>query len=313
MRYLVIFLVLIGFTGSAYASESLDIDYFSNPEFHIYKINEQRHTFFIPYSISDSQINDIIMDCPSRAMIIDIEPTKETGTLIIVMPRTLLDSRYGSNDDSFFILIDGQEIEYSEIEKNTDARVLKIPFSENSSQIEIIVAALISQSNDPLKFASCGQADPKESPFYQVLSPLKQFKSGIPNYGVLCKDGLKPLIRNVDGPPACVKGDTASELLTRWHKNLENKKQQELFKNIPEVKAFYAKYANAQTSILEDHVSYFAENPDDSLIRMNLFFDKYYVIENMELHCYYQKTHQYEVASEDIVSNLEKYDCKKPD
>lgn len=51
-----------------------------------------------------------------------------------------------------------------------------------------------------------------------IISPLKQFKSGIPNYKITCKEGLKLLIRTNDGPAACVKPDTATELQTRWHK-----------------------------------------------------------------------------------------------
>lgn len=214
MKYVVIFLVLIGIAGTIFALEPKHADYFSNSDFEIYNINEQRHTFFIPYSISNSKINNITMDCPSRAMVIDIDPAKEAGTLTIAIPRTLLDSRYGLNDDSFLILVDGQEIEYSEIEKNTEARVLKILFFENSSQIEFIVATLISQSNDPLKFAPCGKAGPEESSFYQVLSPLKQFKSGIPIDEIQCKEFLILVTKN-DGSPACVKSETKAKLVGR--------------------------------------------------------------------------------------------------
>ena len=53
---------------------------------------------------------------------------------------------------------------------------------------------------------------------YPISSPLKQFKSGIPNYKITCKEGLKLLIRTNAGPAACVKPDTATELQTRWHK-----------------------------------------------------------------------------------------------
>lgn len=38
--------------------------------------------------------------------------------------------------------------------------------------------------------------------------------------------------------------------------------------------AFYAKYNDAQTSVREDHISYFAGSDDDALMRMNIFFDE---------------------------------------
>ena len=214
MKYLVIFLVFIGFADTLFALEPESEDYFSNPDFKIYNINEQKHTFFIPYSITNSKINDITIDCPSRAIVIDIEPAKESGALVFVLPRALLDSKYGTNDDSFFVLTDGQEVEFSEIEKNTEARVLKIPFSEGSSQIEIIVTIWISQSDDPLKFAPCGKADSRESPFYRILSPLKQFKSGVSFDEIQCKENLV-LMQNRNSSPACVKPESRDKLILR--------------------------------------------------------------------------------------------------
>ena len=83
------------------------------------------------------------------------------------------------------------------------------------------------------------------------------------------------------------------------------------YQDIPEVVAFYAKYGeNTQVSVRDDHISYFAGNEDGFLIRMNLFFDKNHTLDHMDLRCYFQKVHQYEVSQEDIVSKLEKYDCE---
>ncbi|MFB5606189.1 MAG: hypothetical protein ACE5R7_07870, partial [Nitrosarchaeum sp.] len=46
------------------------------------------------------------------------------------------------------------------------------------------------------------------------LSPLKQFKSGIPINQIQCKDSLF-LIQKYDGSPACVKPETAPKLMQR--------------------------------------------------------------------------------------------------
>jgi len=77
------------------------------------------------------------------------------------------------------------------------------------------------------------------------------------------------------------------------------------------VAAFYAKYNDAQDSVREDHISYFAGSDDAALMRMNVFFDENQILDHIDTHCYFQKIHQYEISQEDIVNILEKYDCKK--
>lgn len=144
-----------------------------------------------------------------------------------------------------------------------------------------------------------------------ILSPLKQFKSGIPNYKIQCKEGLKLLIRSSEGPSACVKGDTATELQTRWHK--PNDILLEHYKDKPEVKAFYAKYDDVIVSVQDDHVSYVAGNEVDFRVRMNLYFDKNYEIDHITLNCYVQKQHQTDVPEGFILKYLKEYDCKKYD
>ena len=85
----------------------------------------------------------------------------------------------------------------------------------------------------------------------------------------------------------------------------------ELYKDKPEVIAFYAKYNDAQASIRDDHISYFAGNGDDFRVRMNLYFDENYELDHMEFNCYVDKVPQVEVAEHYILKYLEKNDCKK--
>ncbi|HEX5457846.1 MAG TPA: hypothetical protein VFX64_05610, partial [Candidatus Nitrosotalea sp.] len=66
-----------------------------------------------------------------------------------------------------------------------------------------------------------------------VLSPLKQFKSGIAAKNVICVDGLTPVIKAEDGSPACVKPETAKILYERgWgifdRKLIEDTSNQEM-------------------------------------------------------------------------------------
>ncbi|AJM91916.1 hypothetical protein [Nitrosopumilus piranensis] len=112
--------------------------------------------------------------------------------------------------------------------------------------------------------------------------------------------------------------DVADAWITRMHECINEQEKVndkhkviELFKNTPEVKAFHMQYENARTSLRDDHISYFSGSEDGYLVRMNLFFDENNVMKNMDFHCYYQKVHQFELPQEDLVSKIEKYDCKE--
>jgi len=111
----------------------------------------------------------------------------------------------------------------------------------------------------------------------------------------------------------------ADGTLPDWTKEREShaKKQSrnteliEQFKDMPEVNAFYAKYEDANVSVRDDHVSYFAGHEDDLLVRMNLYFDENYNLDYIDFHCYFDREHQFELAQEDIATKLKKYECKK--
>ena len=92
----------------------------------------------------------------------------------------------------------------------------------------------------------------------------------------------------------------------------EEKPLLELYKDKPEVIAFYDKYDDADVSVREDHVSYFAGNGDDFRVRMNMYFDDSYDLTHMKFYCYVGGVLRTEVAQEDIVSYLEKYTCFTP-
>ena len=85
----------------------------------------------------------------------------------------------------------------------------------------------------------------------------------------------------------------------------------EQYKDRPEVSAFNAKYDDANVSIRDDHVSYFAGNEDGVFVRMNLYFDENYELDYIDFHCYVEREHQTEVAQSFILKYLEKYDCKR--
>ncbi len=86
-----------------------------------------------------------------------------------------------------------------------------------------------------------------------------------------------------------------------------NSKILELYKDKPEVVAFYAKYPDIQEEVVSDHISYIARS-EGFEFRMNLNFDKNHDITGIDFHCYVQSEHrwehQWELDPQDILSNL---------
>lgn len=215
MKYFVILLILVGFDGTVFALEPESTNYFSNPDFQIYKIKEKQYEFFIPYSITYTKVQNIVLDCPSRSMVIYLEPASKNGTLTISIPRSLLDTKISENqDDDFFALVNGQEIDYSETEKNQDVRTLIIPFNVDVKEIEIIANVVIGGGPTSGK-SHCGVGSIDESPYYHLLSPLKQFKSGTRIDQIQCKEGFAVVIKKSNGNPNCVKRETLEKLRER--------------------------------------------------------------------------------------------------
>ncbi|MCH9657652.1 hypothetical protein K0U27_02970 [archaeon] len=105
--------------------------------------------------------------------------------------------------------------------------------------------------------------------------------------------------------------------LPDWHDAQEDhaKKQAhklesiERYKDKPEVMAFYAKYVDANVSVRDDHISYFAGNNDDFQVRMNLYFNDLYDLTYMEFYCWIGDELRHEVAQEDVLSYLENRIC----
>lgn len=143
-------------------------------------------------------------------------------------------------------------------------------------------------------------------------APLKQNNSGINSNHILCNEGLV-LVQKYDNTPACVKLLSISKLIKRgWTETeFDKNKMVELFQDSPEAREFSAVYNGTDISVNEDNVSYFAGSEDGYLARMNMFFDENYALDHIEFNCYFQKTHRFELAQEDMVLKLKKYDCRE--
>ena len=146
-------------------------------------------------------------------MVIYPKTSSNDGTLVVTIPRALLDIRTEKQDANFFTLVNGEEVDYKET-ADIESRTLTIPFHSNPNEIEIIASSLSGPGGPPPEKSYCGLGGTSESKYYHLLSPLKQFRNDIPIENIHCKEGLI-LIQKYDGSPACVTVESSFKLSER--------------------------------------------------------------------------------------------------
>jgi predicted secreted protein with PEFG-CTERM motif len=100
--------------------------------------------FLVGYKITGGSIISITPDVDASSLIIEISTTSD-GELIITLPRALADAKLNGcegDDDDFFVLIDGEEVEFDETRTDMD-RTLTIAFPDGASEIEIIGTCVV--------------------------------------------------------------------------------------------------------------------------------------------------------------------------
>ena len=95
----------------------------------------------VGYSIKGGKIVSITPDPKGKSLVVEIETTSD-GQVKLQIPRSILDARIGPDgksgeDDSFFVLVDGAEVDFEETTTAED-RTLTIPFEDGNTQIEIV-------------------------------------------------------------------------------------------------------------------------------------------------------------------------------
>ncbi len=99
-------------------------------------VSVQGSTDLIGYVITGGKLLGITPDVDANSLIIRIEATDD-GSLILTIPRSVLDATINGEDDDFFVLIDGEEVDFDETTTSTD-RILTIEFPAGAEEIEII-------------------------------------------------------------------------------------------------------------------------------------------------------------------------------
>ena len=100
-------------------------------------IGVDRTSFVLSYTITGGSVLSVTPDDEANSLIIGISTTSD-GELTITLPRELIDAiGPDGSEDTFFVLIDGEEVDFDETTTSTD-RTLTIPFPDGAEEIEII-------------------------------------------------------------------------------------------------------------------------------------------------------------------------------
>jgi len=121
--------------GEASAEEVKDSK-MSMPEKTDAMVPDDKEKFNLKNTMTTGKVTSIYPDTSANSLIVDIETTN-SGSLTITLPRDIIDAKMNGADDDFFVLVDGEEVDFEETKTNTE-RTLTIPFTETTEEIEII-------------------------------------------------------------------------------------------------------------------------------------------------------------------------------
>ncbi|MGI0027861.1 MAG: PEFG-CTERM sorting domain-containing protein, partial [Nitrosopumilaceae archaeon] len=98
--------------------------------------------YCIPYSINGGTVLSGTLNAASKTLTVNIQ-ANDDGQITLNIPRSVLDSKNGNNDQSFVVLLDGRE-QYTDTETSTsDTRTVTVPFTEGSEMVEIVGTQIV--------------------------------------------------------------------------------------------------------------------------------------------------------------------------
>jgi len=81
---------------------------------------------------------ETIDDAFGASLILEVKVTGSPGILEIILERNFIDAKYQGDDDLFFVLVDGEDLNFEETETTSDSRTLRITLPEGTEEVEII-------------------------------------------------------------------------------------------------------------------------------------------------------------------------------
>ena len=99
----------------------------------------------IVYTGNNVVLKSATADLDFISLIFETEVSDSDGDVTITFQREFFDAKLGYSDDDFFILSDGDEIEFTEV-KTDESRTLSFSLSAGTEEIEIIGTILANNS-----------------------------------------------------------------------------------------------------------------------------------------------------------------------
>ena len=90
----------------------------------------------LQHDISGGQVTSMTADGEQNSVIIEIDSTDD-GQISVTLPRDVIDAKIGDDDDDFFVIVDGEEVDFEETVTATD-RTVTVEFPAGAETVEII-------------------------------------------------------------------------------------------------------------------------------------------------------------------------------
>ncbi len=94
-------------------------------------------TYCVPYEITGATVTKATVSAATTSIVLMIDAESD-GSILLEIPRSVLDSKSGKMDTDFIVLVDGQEADFEEIDSDSTTRTIDIIFPEGATEIEII-------------------------------------------------------------------------------------------------------------------------------------------------------------------------------
>ena len=168
-------------------------------------------SYEIEYTPFKSQIKSVSADMDFISLIFTVQVDDPTASLKVVFDRVFFDAKFQSgNDDDFFVLADGEEVNFDEKKTNTQ-RTLTFGLDQGTEEIEIIgthltgVTFLQSTVSTPIteetEEAERAAAAAEKAAAEKTAEDIKQSLKDACGVGTVYKDGecvLSPQLTQTD-------------------------------------------------------------------------------------------------------------------
>jgi len=98
--------------------------------------------YCINYNIVGGTALGASLNVASKSLVVNIQAAND-GQITLSIPRSVLDAKIGTTDNSFVVMIDGEEIQQFTDSPTADTRDITIPFQAGSEKIEIIGTSIV--------------------------------------------------------------------------------------------------------------------------------------------------------------------------